>query len=405
MNLSYFISKRINKTEAKSFASTIHKIAIASIATGLAIMIVSFLILEGFEKTIKEKNFSFAGHLNITKFTQSNSYDEMPISTENDLYQNYQQFDFIEHIQEVSYKFGLVRTDNAVSGIILKGIGKTFDLERFKTNIVEGEFIQFNDSVYSKDIMISKRISNTLGLKVDDEVVMHFIQNPPRRRLLKVSGIYDTGLEEFDDKIILGDIAMIQRLNGWGDEEVGGYELYIKDFDDLEEAERVLDSNVDYDLYVEKVTDRFVQIFDWLTLINRQVLIFLGLILFVACFNMASILLILIMERTQMIGLLKAMGATNNQIRSFFIYNGILIIVKGALIGNAIALIFATIQYYFKIIPLDYENYFMNYVPIEWNWGIIVVLNILTIFIVSVVLLLPSMIISRIRPIKAIRFD
>lgn len=405
MNLSYFISKRINQGNTNSFSAIIYKIAIASIAIGLAIMIISFLILGGFKRNIKEKNFSFSGHLNITKFSLGGSYDEQPISTESNFYKDFAKYDFIDHVQQVSYKYGLLKTEEGVSGAILKGVGANFDTIRFNKNLIAGSFIKRNDSSYSKEILISRKLSRKLRLDVGDEVVMYFIQKPPRPRKLFVRGIYDSGLEEFDDLIILGDLAMIQRLNNWNEHQVGGFEVFIHDFDQLNFAKEQIEQELDFDLYAKKITDQFVQIFDWLTLIDRQVYIFLGLILFVACFNMASILLILIMERTQMIGMLKALGAHDIQIRKLFIYNGVSIVLRGMVLGNLLGIGLAFIQYQFKLIPLDYENYFMHFVPIEWNWGVIITLNIMTMLVVSAVLIIPSAIISRIQPIKSIRFD
>lgn len=405
MNLAYFISKRINKSEANSFSGTIYKIAIASIAIGLAIMIISFLILGGFQTTIKDKIFSFGAHLQVTKYTFGNGYDENPISINTDIYQNPQNYDFIDHVQEFSYKAGLLKTEEEVQGVILKGIGKSFDTARFSKNVVDGSFIEFNDSAYSTEVMLSRKIANTLQLNVGEEVIIYFIQNPPRFRKLKVKGIYDTGLEDFDEKVIIGDIAMIQRLNDWPDTLVGGVEIFINDFDKIDQAEEKLFDLADYDLFVEKVSDKYIQIFDWLTLLNKNVVIFLTLILFVACFNMVSILLILIMERTPMIGILKALGASNGQIRKVFVFNGVNLILKGLVWGNLIGIGFGFLQYYFKIIPLDPENYYMSFVPIQWNWPMVLALNVLTFLMVSLVLIIPTMIISRIDPIKAIHFD
>ena len=405
LNLSYFISKRINKAESGSFSAIIHKVAVASIGIGLGIMIISFLILGGFEKNIIEKNISFSGHLNITKFSLGGSYEELPISKESEFFKNHRKYDFVDHLQVVSYKFGLLKTEEGVSGALLKGVGADFDTSRFNKILVDGSFIKRNDSTYSTQVVISRKLSRKLRLNVGDNVVMYFIQKPPRPRKLLVSGIYDSGLEEFDDLFIIGDIEMIQRLNGWDKQQVGGFEVFVKDFEKLDLAKETIDQDLDFDLYAHQITDQFVQIFDWLTLLNRQVYLFIGLILFVACFNMASILLILIMERTQMIGILKALGANNLQIRKLFIYNGVLIVLKGLVIGNVIGIGLAYLQYQFKLIPLEFETYFMHYVPIEWNWLVIVGLNILTLAVVSAVLIIPSVIISRIQPIKSIRFD
>lgn len=405
MNLSYFISKRINNASQSTFSSIINKIAIASIAIGLAVMLISFLILGGFQKTIKEKIFSFGAHLQITKYTLGNQFEEQPVSKKSDFYENFKEFSFIDHVQEFSHKPGLLKTEDDVWGVLLKGVGKSFNLDRFQSNIIEGRFINFSDSAYSREIIISQTIANKLVLKAGDDVIMYFVQDPPRYRKLHISGIYKTDLEDFDDKVIIGDIGLIQRLNNWDEDLVGGFEVFINNSNNIDHAENVLMDEIDYDLYVEKISDKYIQIFEWLSLLNKNVVIFLSLILFVACFNMISILLILIMERTQMIGVMKALGATNNQIRNIFIYDGMHLMIKGLIWGNIIAIGLAILQDKFKLIPLDAENYYMDFVPIEWNWGIIVLMNVLVFIVVSLVLMVPTIIISRLNPVKAIKFD
>src|SRR5690606_19899734 len=229
----------------------------------------------------------------------------------------------------------------------------------------------FSEEGASNEIILSSKIANTLMLDVGDKVVMYFVQDPPRFRNFDIVGIYETCLEDFDDRIILGDIQTIRNLNGWEQDQVGGFEVFIQDPKSIDSYENDIYQIVDYDLKMDKVTDRFIQIFDWLYLLNNNVYVFLGLILFVAMFNMVSILFILIMERTQMIGILKALGAKNSQIRRIFVWNGVRIIGRGLLLGNVIGLGFGAIQYYSKLIKLDAENYYMSYVPIYWDWMIV----------------------------------
>jgi lipoprotein-releasing system permease protein len=323
LNLSYFISKRISKAEKSSFSATIHVVSVVSIALGLATMIMAFLILFGFKSTIREKLISFGAHFQITRFSLTNSYEGDPMSI-NEVFIDNGPKDFIEHVQRYANKAGLLRTEDEVYGVLLKGVGDDFDQERFSQNMVAGTFIQFPDSGYSNDVVMSRKIAKALRLDTNDNVIMVFVQEGRTRyRRLDIRGIYDTGMEEFDDRIILGDIRMIQQLNAWPDTLVGGVEIFIKDFSQIEKMEEALFEEVGYNLYVEKITDQYREVFDWLALINQNVYIFLAIILFVACFNMISALLILIMERTQMIGILKALGATNKQVRSIFMSNGL----------------------------------------------------------------------------------
>ncbi len=406
MNLSYFISKRISQGQEGGFSSTIHKIAIISIAIGLAAAMVSFLIMTGFQQTVKNKIYSFSAHLLITRYTMNNSMEEQPFDYNIDLYNNAEQFGFIDHIQEYSHKAGLIKTDKEVLGVIFKGVGKSFDLNQFKENMIQGEFLHFSDSGYAKEVVLSAVIANKLKSKVGDEVVIHFFQNPPRFRKLKVVGIYETNLSDyFDSKVILGDIKMVQRLNDWRDSIAGGLQIYVKDPAKIDEASTTIGESMDYDLFIEKVSDKYVQVFEWLGLITRQVNILLGIILIVVCVNMISVILILVMERTQMIGVLKAMGANDKLIRSIFVYNGISLILKGLLFGNMLGLGLCYLQYRFQFIQLNPHDYYMSYVPIGWDWEVVVILNALVFVVVTLVLLLPTAIVSRINPIKAIRFD
>jgi len=406
LNFSYYISKRIRSRKVNSFSGTIHIIAVASIAIGLTAMIISFLILGGFKNKIREKIFSFGGHLQVKKFTFSGSFEEEPISTENELVAKQDQIDFIEHIQPFAHKPGLLKANEEIAGILLKGISPEFDFSRFKENMLSGGPIEFNDTTDSKEIIISSKIANKLILEQGDEILVYFIQDPPRVRKLTITGIYETGMEDFDDKIILGDIKLVQKLNGWPKTLVGGYEVFLEDFSKIDYARNYLDEYVlEPNLFIEKITEVFLEIFDWMKLLDKNVYILVVITLIVACINMTSILLILIMERIQMIGILKAMGSTNKQVRQIFIFNGMNLIVKGLIWGNTFGLGLAALQYFTKAIKLDPQNYYMTYVPINWNWEVIIGLNVLVFLIVSLFLIVPAIWISNIKPIRSIRFD
>ena len=368
-------------------------------------MIISFLILKGFQLKIQDKIISFGGHLQVTKFSLSRSYEEDPISKDLSLFNDYSGYPYIEHIQEYANKTVLMKANEEVMALVLKGVSSTFDLETFGPNIKDGAFPNLKDSSTSLNVMISQNIADKLNLTIGDDVRLYFIVNPPRVRKIQICGIYETGMEDFDEKIILGDIRLVQTINNWPDSLVGGFEIFLKDFKEVDYYQAELEDVVGYELYIEKISDKFAEIFDWLSLLNRNVVIFLSLTFFVACFNMVSILLILIMERTQMIGVFKALGATNKIVRRVFIYNGMRLIVKGLLLGNIIGLSFGFLQSKFQLLTLDPKSYYMEFVPIEWNWGIIIILNILSFVMVSLVLTIPTMIISTISPIKSIRFD
>jgi lipoprotein-releasing system permease protein len=402
MNFPLFISQRIRQPESKTFSATVARIGVASIALGLTVMIVAFGVLFGFKDNIRQKLFSLSSHVRVKKFSLNESYEESPLSIQTKLYKNYTNYPEIAHLQGVAAKAGILKTKENILGIVLKGIGKDFDWSKIENDIVEGQKITLPDTQISKEILISRMVARQLKIKVGDKVLLYFLQNPPRVRPLSVAGIYETGLEEFDKALIIGDLRLIQRLNGWGKDSVGSYEIYLRNFDDFKNSVKVVYNKIDYNMGIETVHERYQQIFDWLQLLDRNLVVFVVLILFVACFNMVSILLVMMMERTPTIGLLKALGSTNWQIRKIFIYNGIWMIVRGLLIGNALGIGICAVQKYFQLIPLDPANYYMKTVPIEFNWAIIFLLNIGVLLLVSIVLILPTFIISRIEPSKAL---
>jgi len=408
LNLPYYISKRL-KANGNSFSSVVHTIAVTSICIGLAVMLISVMILGGFTSTIENKIFSFSGHLQVVKFTLNNAIEESPFSPKS-TFLVADTIDEIRHIQEYSHKATLLRSEQEIQGVLLKGVGPSFDTLNFNQNIIEGGFITFSDSGYSTDVLLSNRMGRLMRVGVGDPVVLNFMDfstRPPslRTRRLTVKGIYETGLEDFDDHIIIGDIGLIRRLNNWSDSLVGGYEVFVKDVDQIPRVERMLYDQLDYELYPQKVSDKYIQFFDWMRLISKNEMIFLVIITFVACFNMASVLLIMIMERTQMIGLLKAMGASDKLVRRIFVYRGMILMSKGMLLGNLLGIGLAFLQDKFKIIPLDPQNYYMEYVPIQWDWMMVILLNLLIFLIISLILFFPTRIIAGISPIQSIRFD
>ena len=367
-------------------------------------MIVSFAILEGFRNEIRAKIFSFGAHLQISKYDTNNSLEGAPISNATGI-NSTEDIPGIQHIQTFARKTAIIKTEDEVLGVVLKGVDKNYDLNAMRENLDEGDLIHFSDTASSKEVMLSRRIADKLRLKVGDEAIFYFIQNPPRARKLKVAGVFNTGLEEFDEVFVLGDLQLIRELNNWPDTLVGGVEIILKDFEQIDQvAEQVFDQ-MNYDLQLEKITDRHAQLFDWLQLLRQNVIIFLVLIIFVATFNMVSTVFIMIIERINMIGVLKAVGATDAQIRKIFYFRGLRLTLKGMLWGNLIGLGFCVIQYYFELIPLDPENYYMDTVPISWNFGIIILLNVITLVLTMLAILIPAAMVARIKPVKAIKFD
>jgi lipoprotein-releasing system permease protein len=404
MNFPYFVSQRIQNTKTSSFSGTVTKIGVGSIAVGLAVMILAFAILFGYKDAIHQKLFSLTGHISVTKFSSNEVNEDYPITTQTDLFRRKQNISEISHLQTVINKSGILKTRQDILGVIMKGISKDFDFERFSPNIVEGQQIDLRDSVSSKDILISRIIANKLQLKVGDSPIIYFLNAPDRPRKLNIKGIYETGLEEFDKNLIVGDIRLIQRINGWGADSVGSYEIYVKNFEQLDATAKVVQDKLQPDMKLEKITNTFGGLFDWLNMMDRNIVIFLTLILFVASFNMISILLVLMLERTPMIGVLKALGGNDWQIRKIFLWSGFQMIFKGLIYGNILGIGICLLQKTYKIIPLDPASYYINTVPITLNWGVILLLNLATVSLVILVLIIPTFVITRIEPVKAIVF-
>ncbi len=406
LNFSFFIARRIRKNAIGSFSAAVSQIGVWSIALGIAVGIVSVSVLLGFKQNIQKKVFQFGAHIQVEKLTLSQSVEEMPISKQGAFQQKWPSNPRIKHVQCVAHKAGILKTADEQKGAVLKGIGQDFDWEVIKENIIGGNRIDFADSLYSKDLIISKKMASQLRLKLGDSVIMYFIQNPPRPRKLRIAGIYETGFAEIDDGLVLGDIRLIQRLNGWQADTVGAVEVYLNNYLELNQTAEEINAALPPELTARKITEKypFNQLLDWLKILDKNTAVLLSLILFVASFNIVSVLLVLIMERTPMIGLLKTLGNNNQQIRRIFVFLGLDIISKGLLLGNLLGLGLCAVQKYAQLIPLDPSAYYINTVPIEFNWLFILLINLVAVALITAVLLVPTYIISKIQPIEALNF-
>lgn len=405
MNLYYFISSRIQKNDRQSFSSLVHRIAVIIIFLGFLLSVTSLCILDGFKTSIREKIFSFGAHIHLTKYDLDKSYEESPFIIQHSTLDSIKAIPTVQHVQGVSHKPCLLKSDTEIQGVILKGVGPDFDIGRFKNNIVAGSFIKFNDTTYSKQIIVSEKIAAKLKIKIGDSLLLYFVQNPPRFRKVEICGIYQTGLEELDELFIIGDIQLNRVLSGWSPKQIGGMEIYVSDFNMLDSTASLVYKKMDYDMQIQLITDKYLQIFDWLDLLNRNVTIFLVLIMGVSIFVIVATLIVMIMERTPMVGLLKAFGTTNTEVSKIFLWNGFKIILTGMTSGNIVALALCALQYYTGIVPLDAENYFMNSVPIEFPWVAIILVNTAGLAILSLVLWAPIYFISRVSPVKSIKFN
>ena len=414
MNLPYFIAQRLIKgrREGTSFSRPINVIAIVGIAMGLAVMILAVAILTGFKQQIREKVVGFGANIQIMNFDSNISFETTPISDTQNFIPEIKLIPGIKHIQVFATKAGIIRTDEDIQGVVLKGIGKDFDWSYFKSNMVDGSVFTVTDTGRSDKVIISKKIADMLRLKTGDSFAMLFIQDPPRMRKFTISGIYETSLEEFDKMYVFCDIKHIQRLNGWRDDQVSGFEVFINDFGKLDELTTAVRDAVGYKIAEEetkfKVTNirtRYPQIFDWLNFQDINVIIIILLMLIVAGFNMISGLLILILEKTNMIGVLKSLGTEDITIRRVFLYQAAYLIGKGLFWGNLIGIGLAYVQLKTGIITLDPSSYYIKTVPVNLELIHIVLLNAGTMAAIIIMLLVPSQLISRISPVKAIRYD
>jgi len=406
MNTELFIARRLVKGGPGSFSAPVIRIAIISIVIGIAVMIVSVAIVTGFQKQIRDKIVGFGSHIQIAKYDSNNSFEFEPISADQAFYQTIKQTKGIKNVQVFATKAGIIKTSEQIQGVVFKGVGSDFDWSFFNDKLVSGNPFSTTDTLASDSVLISQNLADLLKIKTGDPLRMYFIiDNMARARRFTVSGIYNTGLAEFDLKFIFGDIRQIQKLNGWDENMVSGFDVYINDFDELDKLGKVVYKEAGYDLNARTIRELYPQMFDWLELQDMNVIIILILMVLVSGMAMISTLLILILERTNMIGVLKALGARNLSIRRIFLYNAAYIIGKGLLYGNIVGISICLLQSYFGIIRLPQESYFMSVVPINLDVIHIVVLNVSTLIVCTLMLLLPSFVITRITPVKAIRFD
>jgi len=414
LNTPLFIAKKIigPRDGRKNFSRSIVGLAIFGIALGLAVMIVAVAIVIGFKQEISAKITGFGSHIQIVNLDSNSSYETQAVPADLKEMEIVKEMDHVEHVQPFAIKAGIIKTNEQIQGAVLKGIDKNFDWSFVQKNLVEGEIFEVNDSVRTNSVVLSQAVASLLDLKIGDSFNMYFIQDPPRARRFTISGLYRTSLEEFDKLYVFADIKHVQRLSDWTPNEISGFEIMVDDFSRIEQVSQEIRNIIAVAflddgsrLKVVPIQHKYPQIFDWLNLQDMNVIIIIVLMLIVAGFNMISGLLILILERTNMIGVLKALGAGNRMIRRVFLWQSGYLIVRGLFWGNLIGLGLCFIQLYFHPISLDPTSYYLDTVPIHLNLFNIIILNLGTMLITLLFLLIPSMIISRIIPEKAIRFN
>lgn len=384
------------------------RIAYVSIALGLALMLASVAIVIGFKHSISNKVTGFAAPIRIVPFDKNESYQQMPLKLKTGFLHNLGANKEITHIQFTAEKAGVLKTSDQIQGVILKGVGKNYDWNYLKNNLMAGHLPVLDSATAGRQVLISEKMARKLLLKVGDPLRVWFVtgsQSEAIGRKLWVSGIYHTGLEEFDSHYIIGDIRQVQALNQWKPDEVGSIELKISNFKDLDNIAKSVYDGLPFNLNVRTITQEYPEIFSWLDLLNTNVVVILVLMILVASITMISTLLILIIERTNMVGILKTLGANNGVVRKIFLYKAAYIIGLGMFWGNVIGMSFYYIQERFHIFKLDPKSYYVSYVPVEMHTSYWLMLNVGTFLICLLMLILPSYYITRIRPSRALRYE
>ncbi len=411
MNYEFFIAKRIigSKAYKSSISAPIIKIGIAAITIGMVVMMIAIATGIGLEQKIRDKVVAFNGHVIINNFDSNNSEESIkPISINQDFYPRFKSVEGVSHIQGVATKSGVIRTESDFEGGVYKGVGADYDWTYFKEFLVEGRLPDFKKK-WSEEVLVSQYLANRLGFKIGDDFQMAFVKDDPNKtpNMVKciVVGIYNSGFQDFDAQFLIGNLRHIQRINNWEPDQIGNFEVFIDDYDKLQEKGKEIHSQIPSLLDSFTVEDKFPLVFEWTQIFNKNTHGIIGIIILVAGINMITALLVLILERTQMIGILKALGSNNWSIRKLFLYNATYLIILGLFWGNIIGLGILFAQKYLKLFPLDPSVYYVTEAPVYISLGYIVGLNIGTLILCLTMLLVPSYIITKISPVKAIRFD
>ncbi len=406
MGVESFIAKRLAFSKKKAFSGFIIKIAIAAVSLSVAVMIIATAFVNGFKSEIQSKVFGFMGHIQISSFESNYAFETKPIAADPELIQKIEALPATSHVQAYANKTAILKSDSVMEGIALKGIDVDFNWEFFSHYLIDGESFKMEDSKKSNNILLSKTTAKRLKVQTGDKIIAYFIQDPVRTRSFTISGIFNTGLIEYDQSFALVDIRHIQKLEGWKEKQIQGYEVFLHDADNMDETNETLYYNLlGPNLLSQTLREINPSIFDWLELQSMNERVIFTLMIIVTVINMITALLILIMERTNMIGILKALGSSNWSIRKLFLFSAAFIVGFGLLFGNLLGFFVCFLQHQFELLRLSEESYFIEVVPVHINWFTIFLINFFTLVICLLILIIPSYLISKISPVKAIRFD
>lgn len=411
MNLEYFIARRLvkSKNHKSSISAPIIKIAIIAIAVGIIMMVIAIATGVGLQDKIREKVSAFNGHIIISNFDDNQSEVSVePLSIHQEFYPRFKTVSGVNHVQAIASKAGIIRTAEAFEGIVFKGVGKEYKWDVLNEYIIEGRKPDLMHNL-NNEVLLSQYLANRLNLKVGDTFNTFFMKEVgngmPNLRVFKLVGIYNSGFQEFDATYLIGDIRHVQRINKWKEGQVGSFEVFIDDFSQIKEKGEEIYHAIPPTLNCQTIQEKYFNIFEWLKLFDTNILVIIVIMIVVSTINMVVALLVLILERTQMVGMLKALGATNWSVRKVFLYNAAYLIIKGLFWGNTISIGLLLIQKYFGIIQLPPENYYVTVAPVAIDVPAILLINLGTVIICLALLLIPSYIITKISPVKALRFD
>ena len=405
LNLALFIAKRISINSERTFSKLIVRIAVVGIMLGIMVMLLSIAIVKGFKSEIREKVRGFNGDVELLKYDLNSSSENSPFILDKETFSAVKNEKDIVNIAPFANKPGIIKTANEVEGVVFKGIDATYNSRYLNSIITSGKVIDYTDSVNAeKQILISQLLAQRLNLKVGDDFLMYFMQESLRKRKFKIVGIYSTNVEDVDKTYVIGSINLIKKINKWKAGEVGGFEIRVKDFNRLDEIVINISNLLPPEIKIVNIKELYPSIFEWLSLLDINTRVILILMLIVATINMISALLIMILERTNMTGLLKALGETNWGIRKIFLYQALYLVGIGMLLGNIFGLGLGFLQQKTQFLSLDPATYYMRFVPIEINFIDVLLINAGTLLVCLLVLLVPSMLVSKISPVKAIAF-
>ena len=405
MQLSFFISKRLSQSKQTSFSKLIVRIATLAVAISVTVMLLAIAISRGYKEQVSQKLSNFQSHILINNLDQNQSYQSLPIEGNVDVEQFINSKNGFKHFQKYAIKAGIIKTENDFQGIVLKGVDEHFDFTYLKNSLKAGNIPKLDTLKLSNQILISSSLAQKLGFKVGEGIFVYFIQDPPRVRKFNIVGIFDTNLGEIDDLYALVDIKQIQKLNGWSTNLFTGYEVFVNNFDSLEEKVNLLATVTPYTMGITPINLVYPELFNWLNMLDVNVMIILILMAAVAIINMITALLILIVERSNMIGMLKSLGLNNLNIIKIFLNLAGFIIFRGLIIGNALALVLGFFQQQFSFIKLAEKDYYVSAVPVSFQPFDFFLVNVSCFTICLILLLLPANIVSKISPVKSIRFD